>query len=387
MSALADSAVASVGRLRRIHLGMIDAVLAGGGVAPVAALAAGKLGGTVAIVLPPVEVSVVEPPLPQARHAQFADTVSARLLGRPVKLPRGLVAEVPVRSGDELLGYVALLDAEPTPEAHEILELAAVAVLTAVTLRDAGVTQRRACAALFEAIRGPRPPSRDDTIARAQRLGADLSRGASALSVRPPAGHTERVLATIAQEFPGALAAARADRVEALLPVPPGGEQATAEAASRRVARRLRASAPTGLSPFEPEIEAIGGALRVAELASELEDVELDELLSGSWRLVLAAEPRALQALVDSTVSPAGDLLDTVRAYLLHGANMNATAAAVFAHRHTVASRLERVRTLTGHDPQTPLGQAQLALGLQALAVQDATYRITQNPECRPADQ
>jgi hypothetical protein len=41
-----------------------------------------------------------------------------------------------------------------------------------------------------------------------------------------------------------------------------------------------------------------------------------------------------------------------------------------------VASRLERVRALTGHDPQTPLGQSQLALGLQALAVQRAAALI-----------
>ena len=64
-----------------------------------------------------------------------------------------------------------------------------------------------------------------------------------------------------------------------------------------------------------------------------------------------------------------------MRAYLAHGANMNATAVAVYAHRHTVASRLERVRALTGHDPQTPLGQAQLALGVQALDIQRAAVR------------
>ena len=61
---------------------------------------------------------------------------------------------------------------------------------------------------------------------------------------------------------------------------------------------------------------------------------------------------------------------------------MNATAIAVYAHRHTVASRLERVRTLTGHDPQTPLGQAQLALGLQALDVQRAAARVARNSGC-----
>ena len=110
----------------------------------------------------------------------------------------------------------------------------------------------------------------------------------------------------------------------------------------------------------------------MAELSVELDGVELDELLGGSWRLLLASGEAERQALIDSTVGPAGELVETVRAYLAHGANMNATAVAVYAHRHTVASRLERVRALTGHDPQTPLGQAQLALGVQALDIQRA---------------
>ena len=89
---------------------MIDAVLAGGGVEPVAALAAERLGGTVAIVLPAVDVSIGPP--------RFAAYVADRLGGRPVRVPPGVVAEVPVRSGDELLGYVALLDAPPPVDAQ-----------------------------------------------------------------------------------------------------------------------------------------------------------------------------------------------------------------------------------------------------------------------------
>ena len=327
MSALADRAVTDV---RKIHLEMIDAVLAGGGVAPVATIAAEHLGGPVTVVL--------------------GDVVAGEAGSRRV-------AEVPVHSGEEVLGHVALYDADPD-DAHEVLELAAIAALTAVTLRDANVTQRRATAQFLDELR--RPVAADDVVGHARRLGADLSHGASALSAR---GHTERILATIAQEFPGALAAPRGDRVEALLP------SADGDAAARRIARRL---GTTGLSPFEPDPAALGRALHVAELSSKLEGVELDDLLGGSWRLLLASGEAERRALIDSTVGPAGELIETVRAYLAHGANMNATAVAVYAHRHTVASRLERVRALTGHDPQTPLGQAQLALGVQALDIQRA---------------
>ncbi|WP_028068078.1 PucR family transcriptional regulator [Solirubrobacter soli] len=327
MSALADRAVADV---RKIHLEMIDAVLAGGGVEPVAAIAAEHLGGPVKIVL---------------------GDLTAGERGRRRS------AEVPVRSGEEVLGHVALYDAEAD---HDVLELAAIAALTAVTLRDANITQRRATADFLDDLRAQLPAT--EIVARARRLGADLSHGASALSAR---GHNERILATIAQDFPGALAAPRGDRVEALLP----GD----DPAARRLARRL---GTTGLSPFEPDPAALGRALHVAELSAEL-DADLDDLLRGSQRLLLASDAAARQALVDSTIGPAGELSETVRAYLAHGANMNATAATIYAHRHTVASRLDRVRALTGHDPLTPLGQAQLALGLQALDIQRAATRLS----------
>jgi DNA-binding PucR family transcriptional regulator len=193
-----------------------------------------------------------------------------------------------------------------------------------------------------------------------------------------PAGGVERVLATIGQEVPSALAAVRADRVDALLPVPSDGDPATAEPAARRLVVRLRRVTATALAPFEPDVASLARALRTAELGlavAEREDRDPFELLSGSWRLLIgvaALDLRAVRATVAGTVGPiAGhpELLDTLRAYLDHGASMNAAAAAVFAHRHTVARRLERIAELTGHDPQAPYGQAELALGLQALSV------------------
>ena len=135
-------------------------------------------------------------------------------------------------------------------------------------------------------------------------------------------------------------------------------------------------------------------AVRMSRL-SDRDIAGLEDLLSGSWRLLLGTavdDPSELHALVDATVgralapgrgSPA-DLIDTLRAYLAHGANLNTTARAVYAHRHTVAHRLTRVRELTGHDAQTPDGQAQLTLGLQALAVRRAAAELS-HPRARVA--
>ena len=108
-----DRAPSGSDGLSRVHLAMIDAVLAGEGVDRVAALAAGELGGAVAIVLPAVDVAVVEPDLGDARSAELSHYVNERLSGRPAKLPGGVVAEVAVDSGDERLGCVMLVKASP----------------------------------------------------------------------------------------------------------------------------------------------------------------------------------------------------------------------------------------------------------------------------------
>ena len=48
---------------------------------------------------------------------------------------------------------------------------------------------------------------------------------------------------------------------------------------------------------------------------------------------------------------------------------MNATAAAMPSHRHTVAYRLERIRELTGLDPLRAEDREQLGIALKARAV------------------
>jgi sugar diacid utilization regulator len=51
---------------------------------------------------------------------------------------------------------------------------------------------------------------------------------------------------------------------------------------------------------------------------------------------------------------------------------MKATAAAIYAHRHTVAYRLERVRDLTGLDPLRREGREHLGLAIKTDALMAA---------------
>ena len=62
-------------------------------------------------------------------------------------------------------------------------------------------------------------------------------------------------------------------------------------------------------------------------------------------------------------------LLDTLTTYLDTGASMRATAAAGFAHRHTVAYRLDRVKELTTLDPMQSEDRERLGLGLKAYRI------------------
>ena len=65
----------------------------------------------------------------------------------------------------------------------------------------------------------------------------------------------------------------------------------------------------------------------------------------------------------------ATDLVTTLEAYLAHNCNMNATAQAIYAHRHTVSYRLDRIRELSGLDPTASEDRERLGLGLKAYRI------------------
>jgi hypothetical protein len=397
MSSLARSAdiavpirrSAPVADLRQVHLGMVDAVLAGGGVASVARLAADALGGTVVVALPPLDLTACAP---DGEDRRLAD-VRRHVEDRSAPTPLDLAAEAPVRRGDEPLGAVVLLGGRrrATAEADQVLRLAALAVLTAVALEDGNAHAPKSdSAALFADLRGGPAPSGERVVARAHELGCDLRYGGVALCAAPEAGATQRAVAAILQDAPRALVHAGDGMVEALVPeaAPPAFAPSATELA-RRAARRLRGHGAIGVSAPECAPADLARALREARVVLELSargEADLEALQTGTWRLLtrlVVMAPAEVERLLASTLGPlldpgtrsAGALLDTLATYLGTGASMRATAAAGFAHRHTVAYRLERILALTGHDPRQAAGLEQLHLGLKARAVRDALQR------------
>jgi len=105
-----------------------------------------------------------------------------------------------------------------------------------------------------------------------------------------------------------------------------------------------------------------------------------EDIGQGTYRLlfrVLASHPEEVRSFYEDTIAPivryddqyGTDLAGTLEAYLEQNCNMNATAATIYAHRHTVAYRLERVKELTGLDPMLSEDRERLGLGLKAYRI------------------
>ncbi len=377
-------------RLRSLHLGMVEAVLGGEGLGRVAELAAQATGGAVAIVVPRLGVAVLSPEgSPSAKRlGAVRRYVGDRVADRPAQVPAGVASESPISSGDDVVGVVLLLETgEPSSsDAAEVLHLAAVACLTEVAVEEARhEVEQNLRGSFLEDLRAGTPIEPRELVRRAARLGCDLSRGALILCAHL---HTERprhVVATIAEDVPGALAQHMDGRVYALLPAAGGDDapEATLEAA-RRLAGRLQRHGTVGLSSFYADPAELGRAVQEAELVLDVLSVSgapiAEDINRGTYRLlfrVLASHPEEVRSFYDDTVAPIvryddqyrTDLVGTLEAYLGNNCNMNATAAAIYAHRHTVAYRLDRVRELTGLDPMQSEDRERLGLGLKAYRI------------------
>jgi hypothetical protein len=158
-------------------------------------------------------------------------------------------------------------------------------------------------------------------------------------------------------------------------------------AAAKMIADRLRPHGPAAFSSFCPDPAELGRAISEAELMLDVisrDDRVADqlgaEIGNGVYRLLfraMATDPDEVRRFYEVTVEPLvthdrqyrTDLLGTLETYLANDCNMNATARAVFAHRHTVAHRLSRIRELTKLDPALGDDRERLGLGLKAYRI------------------
>jgi hypothetical protein len=272
---------------------------------------------------------------------------------------------------------------EPLGDLHARTALVALALV-----REAPGSSGRG--ALLRALRDRPGADAAVLLADADADTRALAQGAIALCARQP-DRASWVVPTIVEQFPAALSLQEDGLAWALLPARLTDDAGRATtAAALRVAARLGARTAVGLSPFVTGPERLHDALRQARIVLELTcggEVDVEEATTGTWRLLLAMalrDPAELAACVATSIGPAlehdarlrTEVVPTFRAYLHHGANMNATAAAIYAHRHTVAARLERLAALTRLDPMRHDGREGLGLGVKARLVLDALTEV-----------
>lgn len=354
---------------RGAHLEMIGAVLAGEGLERVAWIAAEHAGAPVAVVVPRVGKRV-------AAWADYERYVAARLAGSYPQRPVEIVAEVAIASGGQELGAVLMLG-PGARRAGEYLHVAAVAALTEVAVNEArDETEQSLRASFLEELLTDDGLAPDEIIAGGRRLGCDLSGGAAAVCIEPPARARGRVLAAVATERPLALAQAVGGRVYALVP----GSTDDAQ----RLARRLGSEAISGVSAHYKRPGDLRRAMHEAALVLEVKRTggaaQGNGIGDGTYRLVsrvLARHPDDVRGLYRGTVAPIVahdeqydvDLVATLETYLGNDCDPLTTARKLNIQRHTVSYRLERVRELTGLDPSSPEDRERLSLGLKAYRI------------------
>ncbi len=385
--------------MRDLHARLLGAVLGGDGLQGVADLAAAEAGGPVAIVLPARGIAVSAPP--GRVSAELSAYVSRRVGGgERAEPPAPVEVEVPVLVGERQIGAVVVLsagngsapDRAPAIDGDEVARAAAMAAITEVAVSDArDEVEHDLRASLIEDLRtgavGGAAVAR-----RADRLGCELVRGGLAMVNEIESAKPRGAAALIESEWPGALAEPIEGRIYAILPACGGdGAPESALEEARRLVRRIRVHGPAAVSSFYPDPSELAHAVREAELVLEVvrRDGPLAEQIEvgagdGVYRLLfraLVSHPEEVRSFYADTVAPLveydrqyrSQLLTTLETYLAEDCNMNAAARAIFAHRHTVSYRLDRVRELTGLDPTSSADRERLGLGIKAYRIIEPT--------------
>ena len=363
---------------------MVDAALTGDGFDRMAELAAEEVQRPVGIVVPELSVAVVWPGGHDGELAALRELTEARVANGRAPIPQEVELVVPISFGDRLVGAVGMLagDGIAEAEASEFLHLAATSSAAVMALEEARERESaQAPGGLFaQVLAGTADPQ--VTARRAAAEGCDLS-GGVVVSVTAVGSHRPReALSVVASEYPQALAELVGERLYALLPVRRGEPRTVEDLASR-----LRAYGPTGTSSHYGDPRELSRALAEAQMVLDAlaEDSPAAHDLMGAggagvYRLLfraLASDPEEVRRFYEDTVAPLvghdqqyrGDLLPTLEAYLGNDCNMNATARAIYAHRHTVAHRLGRVKELTALDPSQGEDRERLGLGIKAYRI------------------
>ena len=309
------------------------------------------------------------------------------------------VSTIELKVADTTVGQLRMRAWQQAPDAS-LLRLVTTLIASEVErVRAPERASEEAATGFMRAVLRGEIADREELIARGRELGTDISSGASVVVVRararsPTEDDWRRRLLAVAVRggrsvASAALAAPSDGDAGTVLLLIPDSDGETARRASASILRELesglagfqfaigrsrRAEDPAGLRRAGNEAllaaNVVEGEAGVSELAFEA---------TGTYQLLLPymSDPAELRRFYDDTVRPLvaydeqyeTDLLGTLSAFLECDASVNATAARLITHRHTIRYRFERVRELTGLDVQSTDGREKLSLGLKAMRV------------------
>jgi sugar diacid utilization regulator len=288
-----------------------------------------------------------------------------------------------IRSGDGVLGLLALIDPERRSGRREILALEHAAVVLAIDLthrRDLAKAELRLGGDLVgDLLTGSHT---DSAVPRAAALGHDLRGPHQVLAVRWPGTHDEEGVVHALQR------AARLCRIDALVALRSGAVVAVVAPPESWGARPRWTELHKALSDVLPSACGCIGVGGVRQSPSHLPDsysealhalairqrspagglTSFDDL--GVLRLLFTGDDDSevdqfvrdwLGVLIDYDGAKGAELVATLSQYYDSGGNYDATAAALQIHRSTLRYRLKRIRVLTGRD----LGAVDCRLNLQ----------------------
>jgi sugar diacid utilization regulator len=240
---------------------------------------------------------------------------------------------------------------------------------------------------------------RADLVARGHELGTDLAAGGVVIVVRAhPRKPTEddwrrRLLAVALRGSrsvaPGSIGSPTTEDAGEIVVLIPDSDGEAGRRAGSAIMRELESGLPgfafaLGRSrhagdPLDLHRARNEALLAVNVVEGDPERTELAYEDTGTYQLLLPhmSDPAELGRFYDETVRPLvaydeqyeTDLLGTLSTFLECDANVNATAARLFTHRHTIRYRFERVRELTGLDVSSTDGREKLSLGLKGMRV------------------
>jgi sugar diacid utilization regulator len=309
------------------------------------------------------------------------------------------VTTLELKVAETSVGQLRMRTRERTPDGA-LLRLVTTLIASEVErVRAPERASEEAANGFQRAVLSRRIEDRDDLIARGKELGTDLAKGAAVVVARAhPRNPTEddwrrRMLAVAARGArsiaPGSIASPTQVDAGEIVVLIPDGDGDTGRRVCAAVLRELESGLPgfsfaLGRSRWAEDPLDLQRAyneallsLNVAEGDSERVVLAYEE--TGTYQLLLPymSDPAELKRFYAETVRPLvaydeqyeTDLLGTLATFLDCDANVNATAARLITHRHTIRYRFERVRELTGLDVSSTDGREKLSLGLKAMRV------------------